>query len=804
MESFQSYLLTDYRENKEKIERAEAFISEVIQVFVNFFIDKGEDGGLWPYEVVDYRVDKNQRTASDPEEHYSESTNAMIIFTLASLSGKIQKSPLLPDVPLPFVFGTKDVYGILQKALVYLVKHKPRFDDVITWSSTFGANDPFTLSWLLELINALHPMLKENLKESEINDLRNKLLDEAKVLIKKAVGNPSKPLLDWKGKVKLAYAPEHMFPLLRTVQLLLVLERFKEQPERTIEPIHRYFMDCLHRHLSYSSIPDSGFDAAELVFSLEGSLLCNPEAQNELIIRRVFQILPERQEQSPYWRSTKPFVSTPTGQVLMPLSVEIANSLLRICVGLETNDFRDTYVSTNVGLFNRYADWLRSRLIRGIAERTSGGTQRWSFMGWVSEHMPTPGTIHLWETSQVLLFLAYYAAMLQKHVARNLLQRGNLSVKILKAQSKSWEAVEQKFEPLIEFDDRSQYRVFRRIGENYIMPRSFHEIRHRVGQEIHYSMLLYGPPGTVKTTIALEVSKMLGYPLIQITPSDFIAGGEAEVETRAKAIFKALEEQREVLILFDEIDHMMLDRDSNLYRDQSDVFQFLTPGMLTKLKDLRDKKRSIFIIATNYAERIDRAIKRHGRIDDRYLVLPPDAAQRRKILKQQIEDYSKRALVSPDDLGSAFEEVIKNTSLFTFHELDQLVITALSVTDLTDNSKWISRLVENLKKEAYKFEPAINLLSYRGRFEATAEKPEGKFPTIQEPFEEFLLLVYLALEGKDDLSPEERDTVKLITVGRISRPVSKQNIVRTVLVHVRDDEVKKELLGKFKSWEWCE
>ena len=36
------------------------------------------------------------------------------------------------------------------------------------------------------------------------------------------------------------------------------------------------------------------------------------------------------------------------------------------------------------------------------------------------------------------------------------------------------------------------------------------------------------------------------------------------MEARAKAIFKSLEEQSEVVILFDEIDRMILDRDSKL------------------------------------------------------------------------------------------------------------------------------------------------------------------------------------------------------------------------------------------------
>ena len=54
--------------------------------------------------------------------------------------------------------------------------------------------------------------------------------------------------------------------------------------------------------------------------------------------------------------------------------------------------------------------------------------------------------------------------------------------------------------------------------------------------------------------------------------------------------------QSACVILFDEIDSFLLDRDSEHYRRQDTLFQFLTPGMLTKINDLRKAARSIFII----------------------------------------------------------------------------------------------------------------------------------------------------------------------------------------------------------------
>lgn len=165
-------------------------------------------------------------------------------------------------------------------------------------------------------------------------------------------------------------------------------------------------------------------------------------------------------------------------------------------------------------------------------------------------------------------------------------------------------------------------------------------------------MLLYGPPGTGKTTVAENLADALGFSLITITVSDFLAGGGGEVEARAKMMFEVLQAQANVVILFDEIDELVLDRSSKRHGQQDTVFKFMTPGMLTKLNNLRRAKRSIFIMATNYAYRIDPAIRRTGRIDENYLLLPPDSDSRQRMIKQF--------------LGSA----VKDKAIPDGHELD--------------------------------------------------------------------------------------------------------------------------------------
>jgi hypothetical protein len=91
-----------------------------------------------------------------------------------------------------------------------------------------------------------------------------------------------------------------------------------------------------------------------------------------------------------------------------------------------------------------------------------------------------------------------------------------------------------------------------------------------------FSMVLYGPPGTGKTTVAEALAKSANVPLVEVTPSDILIGGEENVERRAKAVFSALSMLTHVVILFDEFDSILQAREED--KDPpSNIFRFLAP-----------------------------------------------------------------------------------------------------------------------------------------------------------------------------------------------------------------------------------
>jgi len=333
--------------------------------------------------------------------------------------------------------------------------------------------------------------------------------------------------------------------------------------------------------------------------------------------------------------------------------------------------------------------------------------------GWHSEHTHTDRLIHVWETSQVLLFLRHYAAWIDAEIQKEILETGTFTIsrpRIKQYQPKNTNDAEEN-------EPDATVRLYRLIWDDYVTPRQTR------GRRPHYSMLLYGPPGTGKTTFPSYLAAVLGWPLITVTPSDFIVTGEQLVEERAKAIFTALEQLSQKVILFDEIDRLILNRDTKLYTEQQDIFQFMTPSMLVKLADLRRKERCIFVISTNYEERIDPAIKRRGRIDDRVPVLPPDAVQRKRALTNVILENHNTVVDSADPDWNA---LLLSTELQTF------VALLDAVEDAFRDGPPAKPLVA-LQKYFAAHPPDITLSGYGPRFNIPGDSvplPETEFRRI--------------------------------------------------------------------------
>ncbi len=662
MDRLASYLRNELPAGQQELADLDNLIREASGTLVRTFRPEL----AWPHRVGNEGATENSRKRLS---HFATVLTSVTLWKLLGLWDRPPWRGKVPEFP-PLALEDDEVdrvKAIAEQATNLLIAEIAGGDAAETHSETYGRDDPFTLSYLAELmrvrslsISAQHKEKLGAFLQARADELSGRVRGGALWDQAGLYGNP-KPTSRIISNAMIA---------LRVAQTLRTqISGFEPSAD-----FRDYFETTVHQQLSFFSIPDSRFDPAELAFSLEGLLVSQERhAVDRTLLERGIGVLRDAQVQSAFWRPVKPFLATDKGMSLFPVSVEVANSLIRCCEMFDGTNLRNTLDSEVVPLLRRYFRWTQARTVRFQTDQ--GG-----IVGWHSEHVNDLGAIHIWETSLVLEFLLTLRRSLQAHIARQMLIASGLATRdpkpVIERKDQKPDTTEgtprqdlsakesvpagrdQPWPEIVNEPVRAlgtHYEIFRRVDTDFI--RGW-----KRGAPEQYSMLLYGPPGTGKTTIASKIADTLGYRLITITVGDFLAAGNAQLEARAKAIFEVLAMQPHGVVLFDEIDSFLLHRGSRRYSKQDTVFQFMTPGMLTKLADLRAAKRVIFIIATNYENRIDPAIKRPGRVDQRYLVLPPDAAARSKIIIDTVKKRAAEKLSEVDESDRI--SALKTASLF--------------------------------------------------------------------------------------------------------------------------------------------
>ncbi len=791
---------------RREADEASHLVGEVLSVFVDSWSSQHQ---TWPYEFG------LSGPGSINPKRYSYSTSAMILFSLATVLGRARETVLLPLIRKAPDFATvtghvplekEALESILNAGTAKLVSRILEHNATTTMSSTFGDDDPLTLIWCHELLR----FAQIDVDKNQLAEAQTKLQSAAKTTLGRLAETKPKKWL--KGTKKEYHTLNHAFLKLKAMQLWKSLSRDpknKTEIARLADKIVPFFEDRLHRQLSYHTVPDSRFDPAELAFCIEGGIIYDRNYFGERTIKRAFEVLTECQEANPYWRPLTPFIGTQKGFALFPVSVEVANSLIRSANALDGDEMRSTSFAEFVPQFRRYSNWLRARVVR---RRTDAGVQ---FCGWHSEHLGEVDRIHLWETSQVVLYLMHYAALLAEHGARAALIKSGLSVESKVARIRPLDLEDRDDQWAVSLDRsaywkqcvvygreplncgaiaNSKYATVRLIGDRFVDPRPKY-LPAKEREKIGFTLLLAGPPGSGKTSLCKELAACLGWRFINVTVSDFLAGGAAEVEARAKAIFEILSVQTNSVILLDEIDHFLLDRESTRYQNQQGIFQFMTPGMLTKLQEFRNQESSILVVTTNFLERIDTAIRRPGRFDEQAILLPPGLAQRRRIFLGGLRKAKKATNVD----NAALDAIARATVLFSREEVLRVVADTINETKDAHESQVIPAMLRLAKG----FKPALSLKSYKNRMEAQCGQKRAKAFDCGAPTEEFFLLLYLLDEsGIGELNDEDREvTQAALQAANNDKPVDQKNL-NEVLAQggISDASVLASISGAILKW----
>jgi len=168
-----------------------------------------------------------------------------------------------------------------------------------------------------------------------------------------------------------------------------------------------------------------------------------------------------------------------------------------------------------------------------------------------------------------------------------------------------------------------------------------------------YSAILFGPPGTAKTTVVAAIAARLGWGLVTVDTSTFLSAGLSNVAARISEVFELLLQLQDVVVLFDEVEEFALDRTNPALAMES---RMLTTAMLTKLADLRGARRVAFFIATNRLASLDAAVTRPGRFDLQLFVGTPNLHSRMFRLRVRLDAAVAAGALDVAAAGEAAEQ----------------------------------------------------------------------------------------------------------------------------------------------------
>jgi transitional endoplasmic reticulum ATPase len=182
------------------------------------------------------------------------------------------------------------------------------------------------------------------------------------------------------------------------------------------------------------------------------------------------------------------------------------------------------------------------------------------------------------------------------------------------------------------------------IDQRIVAPLSDPALAAQVGLRPPATALLFGPPGTGKTTFARATAGRLGWPFVELLPSK-LSSGEGTLAKELREAFIELGRLDRVVIFIDEFDEIAPARESR-------------PGsagvvneLLKSIPDFRRRPGRLLICATNFVEAIDPAVLRPGRFDLLIGIGPPDMTALTALWEQAVSSMNLEPDVEPAALA---------------------------------------------------------------------------------------------------------------------------------------------------------
>lgn len=187
------------------------------------------------------------------------------------------------------------------------------------------------------------------------------------------------------------------------------------------------------------------------------------------------------------------------------------------------------------------------------------------------------------------------------------------------------------------------------LERRLVLPLAQPELAEQYGVVPPRAVVLFGPPGTGKTTFAKAIASRLEWSFVEVFPSRLAADPQGLAGALRETFLKVAELEHAVVFI-DEVEEIAAQRQG----EPPSPLQGVTNELLKIIPAFRDQPGRLLVCATNFIRALDTAFLRHGRFDYVIPIGLPDVEARTAIWQRYIPntvsaDVDLALLVSGSD-----------------------------------------------------------------------------------------------------------------------------------------------------------
>ncbi|MDH6238099.1 bifunctional GNAT family N-acetyltransferase/ATP-binding protein [Cryobacterium sp. CG_9.6] len=185
------------------------------------------------------------------------------------------------------------------------------------------------------------------------------------------------------------------------------------------------------------------------------------------------------------------------------------------------------------------------------------------------------------------------------------------------------------------------------LERRLVLPLANPDLAEQYGVSAPKAVVLFGPPGTGKTTFAKAIASRLEWSFVEVFPSRLAADPQG-LAGALRETFLKIAELEHAVVFIDEVEEIAAQRQG----DPPSAMQGVTNELLKIIPAFRDQPDRLLVCATNFIRALDSAFLRHGRFDYVIPIGLPDVAAREAIWA----GYIPSAVVGVVDLATLVEK----------------------------------------------------------------------------------------------------------------------------------------------------